>query len=40
MTIGVFYSEKYAVEEAFQLLKIPWEWYQTGKYYDIVITFK
>lgn len=37
MTIGVFYLEKYTVEEAFQLLKIPWEWYVPGRTYDVVI---
>ncbi|MFA4850341.1 MAG: hypothetical protein WC626_11500 [Methanoregula sp.] len=40
MTLGVFYSDKYAVEETFQLLKIPWEWYESGKKYDVVIAYK
>jgi len=35
--IAVIYPDKYAVEEAFQLLKIPWEWYNASKDYDIVI---
>ena len=34
--IGVVYQDKYAVEETFQLLKIPWEWY-SSKEYDAVI---
>ena len=35
--ISVVYQDKYAVEETFQLLKIPWEWYDSSKDYDIVI---
>jgi hypothetical protein len=31
------YPDKYAVEEAFQLLKIPWEWYDSSEEYDVVI---
>ena len=35
--IGVVYQDEYAVEETFQLLKIPWGWYNPSKNYDIVI---
>jgi len=35
--IGVCYPDKYAVEETFQLLKVPWEWYEPGNPYDVVI---
>jgi hypothetical protein len=35
--IGVVYQDKYAVEETFQLLKIPREWYDSSKEYDVVI---
>ena len=35
--IGVIYPDKYAVTETFQLLKIPWEWYEPSKKYDAVI---
>lgn len=35
--IGVIYPDKYAVEETFQLLKIPWEWYDPSKDYEVVI---
>jgi len=37
--IGVVYQDKYAVEETFQLMKIPWEWYESSKEegYDVVI---
>jgi len=35
--IGVLYPDKYAVEEVFQLLKIPWEWYDSSEKYDVVI---
>ena len=37
--IGVIYPDKYAVEETFQLLKIPREWYDSSKEeeYDVVI---
>jgi hypothetical protein len=37
--IGVVYQDEYAVEETFQLLKIPWEWYESSKEeeYDVVI---
>ena len=31
------YQDKYAVEETFQLLKIPWEWYDSSEEYDVVI---
>ncbi|ABS56254.1 hypothetical protein Mboo_1737 [Methanoregula boonei 6A8] len=40
MSIGVCYPDKYAVEETFQLLKVPWEWYAPGRQYDIVISRK
>ena len=35
--IGVIYPDEYAVEETFQLLKIPWEWYDVSKEYNVVI---
>ena len=35
--IGVTYPDKYAVTETFQLLKIPWAWYEPSKRYDVVI---
>lgn len=35
--IGVLYPDEYAVEETFQLLKIPWEWYDSSGGYDVVI---
>ena len=35
--IGVIYPEEYVVKETFQLLKVPWEWYDPTKDYDIVI---
>ena len=35
--ISVVYQDKYAVEETFQLLKIPWEWYDSSEEYDVVI---
>jgi hypothetical protein len=35
--IGVVYQDKYAVEESFQLLKIPWAWYDSTKEYDVVV---
>ena len=35
--IGVVYPDKYAVEETFQLLKIPWERYKPYKDYDVII---
>jgi len=35
--ISVIYPDEYAVEEAFQLLKIPWEWYDSLKDYGVVI---
>ena len=38
MSIGICYPDKYAVEETFQLLKIPWEWYIPGRHYDVVIS--
>lgn len=40
MKIGVIYPDKYAVEETFQLLKVPWEWYTPDNKYDVVITKK
>jgi len=33
----VIYPDEYAVEEAFQLLKIPWAWYDSLKDYGVVI---
>ncbi|RKY26392.1 MAG: hypothetical protein DRP61_05990 [Candidatus Omnitrophota bacterium] len=38
--IGVIYPDKYAVEETFQLMKIPWEWYNPSEGYDVVISRK
>ena len=38
--IGVLYSDKYAVNETFQLLKTQWEWYDQSKTYDVVIAHK
>lgn len=35
--IGVVYQDEYAVEETFQLLKIPWEWYDSSEKYEVVI---
>jgi len=35
--IGVSYPDRYAVEETFQLLKVPWEWYDPAKEYDVVL---
>ena len=35
--IGVVYQDKYAVEETFQLLNIPWEWYDSSERYEVVI---
>ena len=35
--IGIIYPDEYAVKETFQLLKIPWEWYNSSKDYDVVI---
>ena len=37
--IGVFHSgkDKLAVEEFFQLFKTPWEWWEPGRDYDVVI---
>ncbi|MGA2105047.1 hypothetical protein [Methanoregula sp.] len=40
MSIGVRYPDHYAVEETFQLLKVPWEWYFDGREYDVVIARK
>jgi hypothetical protein len=40
MSIGVCYPDQYAVEETFQLLKVPWEWYVAGRQYDVVIARK
>jgi len=40
MSIGVCYPDKYAVEETFQLLKIPWAWYIPGRQYDVIIAKK
>lgn len=31
------YDDTYAVEETFQLFKIPWEWYDPSHVYDVVI---
>ncbi len=31
------HPDAYAVEETFQLLKVPWEWYDRGKKYELVI---
>lgn len=38
--IGVVYHDEYAVAETFQLLKVPWEWYDRTKEYDVVIGCK
>lgn len=38
--IGICYKNIYAVTETFQLLKIPWEWYDPTKSYDVVIAKK
>lgn len=38
--IGVNYDDPYAVEETFQVLKIPWEWYEPSHAYDVVIARK
>ncbi len=38
--IGVKYDDPYAVEETFQLFKIPWEWYDPEHVYDVVIARK
>ena len=38
--IGVCYDDAYAVEETFQLFKIPWEWYDPAHTYDVVIAQK
>lgn len=38
--IGVCYDDAYAVEETFQLFKIPWEWYDPAHTYDVVISRK
>ena len=35
--IGVCYPDTYAVEETFHLLKIPWEWYEAGRSYALII---
>ena len=35
--MGVVYQDEYTVEETFQLLKIPWEWYNSSEEYDVVI---
>jgi hypothetical protein len=40
MSIGVCHPDRYAVEETFQLLKVPWEWYVPGRHYDVVIASK
>ena len=37
--IGVEYPDAYAVEETFQLLKVPWEWYDEEKQYEAVIGY-
>jgi len=36
--IGIHYDDEYAVEEVFQLLKVPWEWYTPSSVYDVVIS--
>jgi hypothetical protein len=36
--IGVEYDDEYAVQEVFQLLKVPWEWYNPASTYDVVIS--
>ncbi|KAF5084125.1 hypothetical protein DSECCO2_82440 [anaerobic digester metagenome] len=36
--IGVQHDDEYAVQEVFQLLKVPWEWYVPTSEYDVVIT--
>ncbi len=38
--IGVAYPDQYAVGETFQLLKVPWEWYQPGTQYNVVLARK
>lgn len=38
--IGVNYDDPYAVEETFQVFKIPWEWYDPSHVYDVVIARK
>ncbi|MGI6504468.1 MAG: hypothetical protein ACOX0O_11215 [Candidatus Methanoculleus thermohydrogenotrophicum] len=40
--IGVEYDDEYAVQEVFQLLKVPWEWYTpaSASTYDVVIAKK
>lgn len=38
--IGVKYDDPYAVEETFQLFKIPWEWYDPEHTYDVVIAHR
>ena len=38
--IGVSYPDHYAVEEVFQLLKVPWEYVIPGRQYDVVIACK
>jgi hypothetical protein len=40
MSIGVCYPDQYAVEETFQLLKVPWEWYIPGRDYNVVIAYR
>lgn len=40
MSIGVCYPDQYAIEETFQLLKVPWEWYVHGRRYDVVIAYR
>ncbi len=40
MTVAVCYPDKYPVEETFQLLKIPWVWYEKDNHYDVVIARK
>jgi len=36
--IGIIYPDEYVVEEEFQLLKIPCEWYDSSN--DVVIACK
>jgi len=38
--IGVAYPDRYAVDETFQLLKVPYEWYVPGRQYDVVIAHR
>lgn len=40
MTIAVCYPDTYPVEETFELLKVPWVWFEKGVRYDVVIARK